>query len=78
MPPLVQNASRYNLRNSNDTQMVASRTTLFYNSFLLSTIRDWNRLNPDIRNAGTLDSLKHELNLNLPIIPKTYFSGMRK
>ena len=34
VPPLVQNASRYNLRNSIDTQTIASRTTLFYNSFL--------------------------------------------
>ena len=66
VPPLVQNASRYNLRNSNDTQTVASRTTLFYNSFLPSSIRDWNRLNPDIRNVGTLDAFKH------------YYSGIRK
>ena len=34
--PLVQNASRYNLRNSNETQTITSRTTLFYNSFLPS------------------------------------------
>ena len=73
VPPLVQNASRYNLRNSNDTQTVASRTTLFYNSFLPSSIRDWNRLNSDIRNAGTLDAFKFKLNQNLPVIP-----GIRK
>ena len=29
VPPLVQNASRYNLRNSNHTQTIASRTTFF-------------------------------------------------
>ena len=78
VPPLVQNASRYNLRNSNDTQTIASRTTLFYNSFLPSSIRDWNRLNPDIRNAGTLDAFKLKLNQNLPVIPKHYYSGIRK
>ena len=78
MPPLVQNASRYNLRNSNDTQTIASRTTLFYNSFLPSSIRDWNKLNPDIRNAGTLDAFQHKLNQNLPVIPKHYYSGIRK
>ena len=77
VPPLVQNASRYNQRNSNDTQTIASCTTLFYNSFLPSLIRDWNRLNPDIRNAGTLDAFKHKLNQNLPVIPKHY-SGIRK
>ena len=77
VPPLVQNSSRYNLRNFNDTQTIASRTTLFYNSFLPSSIRDWNRLNPDIRNAGTLDAFKHKLNQNLPVIPKHYYSGIR-
>ena len=76
VPPLVQNASCYNLRNSNDTQTIASRTTLFYNSFLPSSIRDWNRLNPDIRNAGTLDAFKLKLNQNLPVIPKHYYSGI--
>ena len=37
-------------------------------------IRDWNRLNPDIRNADTLDAFKHQLNQNFPVIPKHYFS----
>ena len=78
VPPLVQNASRYNLRNSNDTQTIASRTTLFYNSILPSSIRDWSRLNPDIRNASTLDAFKHKLNQSLPVIPKHYYSGIRK
>ena len=59
---LVQNASRSNLRDSNDTQTVASRATLFYNSFIPTSIRDWNRLNPDIRNVGTLDAFKLKLN----------------
>ena len=68
MPPLVQNASHYNIRNSNDTQTVASCTTLSYNSFLPSTIRDWNKLNPDIGNADMLDAFKHKLNQNLPVI----------
>ena len=78
VPPLVQNVPRYNLRNSNDTQTIASRTTLFYNSFLPSSIRDWNRLNLGIRNAGTLDAFKFKLNQNLPVIPKHYYSGIRK
>ena len=78
VPPLVQNASRYNLRNFNDTQTIAYRTTLFYNSFQPSTIREWNRLNPDIRNAGTLDAFKYKLNQNLPVVPKHCYSGIRK
>ena len=77
-PSLVQNASRFNLHNPNDFQTFASCTTLFYNSFLPSLIWDWNRLNPDIRNAGTLDAFKYKLNQNLPVVPKHYFSGIRK
>ena len=72
--PLVLNVSRYNLRNFNDTQTVASCATSFYNSFLPSSIRDWNRLNPDFRNAGTLDAFKLKLNENLPVIPRQYYS----
>ena len=62
---LFRMALRYNLRNFNDTQTVASRTSLLYNSFRPSPFRDWNRLNPDIRNAGTLDDFKHKLNQNI-------------
>ena len=39
VPQTVSNASRYNLRNSSDLQTVEARTSLFYNSFLLSAVR---------------------------------------
>ena len=71
VPPLVQNASRFNLRYSNDTQTVASRTILFYNSFLPLSIRDWHRLNPDIRHSGTLDAFKHKTKSKLACYTKT-------
>ena len=44
VPLTVSNASRYNLRNSSDLQTVEARTSLFYNSFLPSTVRAWNSL----------------------------------
>ena len=34
VPPIVQNITSYNLRNSNDLGNVHARTNLFYNSFL--------------------------------------------
>ena len=37
----VSNISRYNLRNSSNLQAIDARTTLYYNSFLPSTVRDW-------------------------------------
>ena len=39
VPLTVSYASRYNLRNSSDLQTVEARTSLFYNSFLPSTVR---------------------------------------
>ena len=44
VPPSVNTFSEYSLRNSNDTQTVHARTTLYYNSFLPSTVREWNNL----------------------------------
>ena len=35
----VSNASRYNLRNSNDLQTLEARKNIYYNSFSPSTIR---------------------------------------
>ena len=48
------------------------------NIFLPAIIRDWNKQNPDIRNAGTLDSFEHKVNQNLPVIPNHYYSGISK
>ena len=62
---LFRMVSRYNLCNFNDTQTVASRTTLLYNSFRPSPFRDWIRLNPHICNAGMLNDFKHKLNQNI-------------
>ena len=40
----VDHASSYNLGNSHNLRPVATRTNLYYNSFLPSVIRDWNEL----------------------------------
>ena len=39
VPQTVNSISSYNLRNVNDLQTINVRTTLYYNSFLPSTIR---------------------------------------
>ena len=41
IPPSVSDMSRYNLRNSDRLQTIDSRTNLYYNSFLPSTVRAW-------------------------------------
>ena len=78
VPPLISNFSRYNLRNANDIQTIDSRTTLYFNSFLPSVIRDWNSLPHGNRNADSLNSFKRQINLDRKNIPKYYYSGTRR
>ena len=67
----------YNLRNSNNIQLIHSRTTLYYNSFLPSSIRLWNDLPSDMRNNPSINSFKTYLNRNtLPANP-LFFYGDR-
>ena len=44
IPQRVQNTSRYPLRNMNDLIVPTTRTASYINSFLPSTIREWNSL----------------------------------
>ena len=78
VPPLVQSVSHYSLRNANDLQSVNSRTTLYFNSFLPSVIRDWNSLPCADRNVETIDSFKRYLNQHRATVPKYFYTGNRK
>ena len=53
VPPLVQQHSRYLLRNARNISTLQCNSNLFYNSFLPSSIRDWNSLSDEIRNSQT-------------------------
>ena len=78
VPPLVGQTSRYNLRNANDLQTIDARTTLYFNSFLPSTVRDWNSLPSDIENADTAVAFKSSLNKNNRFVPKHFYFGDRQ
>ena len=78
VPPLVGQTSRYNLRNANDLQTIDARTTLYFNSFLPSTVRDWNSLPSDIKNADTAVAFKSSLNKNNRCVPKHFYFGDRQ
>ena len=62
LPQRVQHQSRYSLRNINNFSIPGARTTLHFYSFLLSTLRQWNMLEQDIRDSSTLYSFKRKLN----------------
>ena len=78
VPPLVQDTTSYNLRNSVNIQNYRARSNLFLNSFFPSTIRAWNDLPNDTKNASSVASFKHRLNRNLKPPPKYYNVGSRK
>ena len=78
VPQTVNSISRYNLRNANDLQTVNARTTLYYNSFLPSTIRAWNNLPSEAQQLESVNSFKFFLiKENVPV-PKYFYIGKRK
>ena len=55
VPPLVQDNSRYSLRNARNVSTIRSQSKLHYDSFLPSSIRDWNSLSEETRNSQSLN-----------------------
>ncbi len=76
VPPEID-TSRYNFRNSDNVQLVRSRTTLYFNSFLPSTVREWNSLPNDTRNAQSLNCFKTKIKINTGKVPSYYYNGSR-
>ena len=72
IPPQVGDTMQYNLRNAHNVNLVSARTTLYYNSFLPSTLREWNSLPQYARDIPTLSQFKAFLSRNKPK-PKSYF-----
>ena len=72
IPPLHGNTSTYNLRNANDIGTVHANSQLYYDSFLPSVIRKWNKLPEDIRQSSNIASFKTQLNRD-KIAPTSYY-----
>ena len=77
MPPLVREATNYNLRNSNNMRNLRVNTNLFYNSFFPSSIWAWNDLSDEIKSSPSVSSFKYRLNRNRQIPPKYFNAGSR-
>ena len=65
LPPLVQDTTSYNLRNSNHFQNYRANTKLFLNSFFPATIRAWNDLPAEVKDAPSVAAFKSRLNKDL-------------
>ena len=73
-PPDVAERTDYNLRNADNTIIIASNKNYFLKSFLPSTIKLWNNLPRDIRSSDSLDTFKQKLSahLNMANVYKPY------
>ena len=78
VPQAVGQTTQYRLRNSNDLQPIQARTALYSNSFLPSTVREWNNLSPEARQIDTVNSFKHFLNRERERVPKHFYIGNRR
>ena len=81
IPPNIQSTTIYPLRNGEDIIVPFCRLTLTSESYIPSTIKKWNNLNPTIRNIESISKFKRELKrANAPDIPvpKYYSYGPRK
>ncbi len=58
IPQRVGARANRNLRNANHLSLVKTRHVKTYNSFVPKTIRDWNQLEPRIKNAGSVEGFK--------------------
>ena len=69
VPATIGSSSNYNLRNSNNIHLVNARTSLYYNSFLPSVVRDLNNIPDDRRNVDCVVAFKkfNVLNRDKPI-----------
>jgi hypothetical protein len=55
MPLPAGSASQYDLRNNNNYLIPNCRLEMTRKSFFPSITRDWNNLNPEIRNSGNIN-----------------------
>ena len=78
--PLVQDGNPYRLRNSSDIRTIYTNTNLFYNSFYPTTIREWNNLAQEIKDASSVASFKYQFDRETRNCapPKFYSAGSRK
>ena len=78
IPQQINDISRYNLRNSHNIQTIRAKTNQYNNSFLPSTLKDWNNLPIEAKQANTLGSFKYFLKKDKKYMPKYYYYGNRK
>ena len=67
----------YNTRNAFTLPVVRTRTSLYYNSFITSSVRLWNLQPDNIRLSPSIQALKYSLKSNISSKPFYYYTGSR-
>ena len=75
--PHVRDKTSYSLRNADNLRQIHASSRSYYDSFLPSTIREWNKLPDDIKSTPSLLSFKHKLEKDTSKTPKYYYCGDR-
>ena len=78
VPATIDSSSNYNSSNYNNIYLVNARTSLYYNSFLPSAVRDWNNIPDYHRNVDSVIAFENVLSRNKSIVPKLCRFGNRK
>ena len=74
LPPYVHEVSSYALRNNNDLYKPKIRKGYVLNSFLWSSVEDWNRLPLDIRQCFSIIHFKERVKSHLFQKPNVLFN----
>ena len=77
LPNQFQNIHGYNTRRASAFQPLMTRTVLYSNYFLPSTVRSWNTLTTTTQSQPTLSSFKNQVKTIRREIPSYYYKGSR-
>ena len=78
LPLGVSSRTTYNIRSKANITEPRSRMVLTKNSFLPSTIHEWNKLPPVTRNSVDLESFRRNINKKKPKPNELFYIGNRK
>lgn len=77
VPQSFEETTHYELRNASNVRQPLTRTQLYFNSFIPSSIRLWNDLPTEARDASSPKSFQYQMNKNLQKPPKYFTIGIR-
>ena len=80
IPPNIQSTTRYPLRNGQDIILPFCRLSLTTESYIPSTIKQWNSLDLSIRNVDSISKFKSQLKMHSTVrkTPSHFLYGPRK